>query len=93
MHSTNGAALATHIVSGARTYHHVQRGDLLIGVLVATSAATLVGIIAAGPQLLMIVTLLLQLLAMLAFCSSVITITAGRFPFIMVRAGSDARLP
>jgi len=78
MHSTNGAALATHIVSGVRTYHHVQRGDLLIGVLVATSAATLAGIFAAGPQLLMIVALLLQLLATLAFCSSVITITAGK---------------
>jgi hypothetical protein len=52
-------------------------GDLLIGVLVATSGATLAGTFAAGPQLLMIVALLLQLLATLAFYSSVITITAG----------------
>jgi hypothetical protein len=77
MHSTNGAALATQIASAARTYHHVQRGGLLIAVLVATSGATLAAILAAGPQLLMIVALLLQLLATLAFCSSVITITAG----------------
>jgi len=75
MHS-NGAALATYIASGGRTYHHVQRGDLLIGVLVVTSGATLAAILAAGPRLLMIVALLLQLLAMLTFCSSVITITA-----------------
>src|SRR5215469_15444557 len=76
MHSTNGAVLAAYNASGGRAYHQVQRGDLLIGVLVATSGATLAAILAAGPQLLMIVALLLQLLAMLAFCSSVITITA-----------------
>src|SRR5262245_57225411 len=77
MHSTNGAALGRHIASGGLTYHHVQRGDLLIGVLVATSGATLAVILAAGPQLLMFVALLIQLLVTLAFCSSVITITAG----------------
>src|SRR6476660_8835601 len=77
MYSTNGAALGRHIASGGLTYHCVQRGDLLIGVLVATSGATLAAILAAGPQLLMIFALFLQLLATLAFCSSVITITAG----------------
>lgn len=77
MHSTNGSALGRHIASGGRRYHHVQRGDLLIVVLVATSGATLAAILVAGPQLLLIVALLLQLLALLAFCSSVITITAG----------------
>ena len=77
MHSTNGAALGRHIASGGRRYHHAQRGDLLIVVLVATSGATLAAILAAGPQLLMIVALLIQLLVTLAFCSSVITITAG----------------
>ena len=77
MHSNNGADLATYDASGDRTYHHVQRGDLLIVVLVATSGATLAAILAAGPQLLMIVALLIQLLVTLAFWSSVITITAG----------------
>ena len=77
MHSTNGAALATYVASDGRTYHHVQRGDLLIGMLFATSGATLVAILAAGPQSLMIFALFLQLLATLAFCSSVITITGG----------------
>jgi hypothetical protein len=77
MHSTNAAGLGRHIASGGLTYHCVQRGDLLIGVLVATSSATLAAILAAGPQLLLIVALLLQLLATLAFCSSVITITGG----------------
>jgi len=77
MHSTNGAALATYVASDGRTYHHVQRGDLLIGMLFATSGATLAAILAAGPQSLMIFALFLQLLATLAFCSSVITITAG----------------
>jgi hypothetical protein len=93
MHSTNGAALATQIASDARTYHHVQRGDLLIGVLVATSGATLVAILTAGPQLLMIVALLLQLLATLAFCSSVITITAGNVSIHYGPGWSGARLP
>jgi hypothetical protein len=78
MHSTNGSALGRHIASGGRRYHHVQRGDLLIVVLVATSGATLAAILVAGPQLLLIIALLLQLLALLAFCSSVITITAGK---------------
>jgi len=77
MHSSDGAALGRHIASGDGTYHHVQRGDLLIVVLGATAGATLAAILAAGPQLLLIVALLLQLLATLAFCSSVITITAG----------------
>lgn len=85
MHSTNGAALAMYVASDGRTYHHVQRGDLLIGVLVATSGATLVAILAAGPQLLLIVALLLQLLATLAFCSSIITITGGN---VSIRYGS-----
>ena len=77
MHSTNGAALATYVASDGRRYHHVQRGDLLIGVLVATSGATLAAILAAGAQLLLIVALLLQLFAAVAFYSSVITITGG----------------
>jgi hypothetical protein len=77
MHFTNDAALATYVASDDRTYHHVQRGDLLIGVLFATSGTTVAAILAAGPQSLMIVALFLQLLATIAFCSSVITITAG----------------
>src|SRR5262245_52790792 len=76
IHSTDGAALATHCDAGARMYHHVQRGDLLIGVLVVTSGATVAAILATGPHSWMIVALVLQLLATLAFSSSVITITA-----------------
>src|SRR5262245_53623838 len=77
MHFTHGTALATYAAFRGRTYHHVQRGDLLMGALFATSGATLVAILAAGPQPLMIAALFVQLLAALAFCSSVITVTAG----------------
>jgi hypothetical protein len=84
MHFTNGAALATYLASDGRTYHHVQRGDLLIGVLFATSSATVAAIVAGGPQSLRIVALFLQLLAIIAFCCSVITITADN---VSVRYG------
>ena len=74
MHFTNGSVLDTYVASDRRMYHHIQRGDLLIGVLFATAGATLVAILAVGPQSLIIVALSLQLLVALAFCSSVIAI-------------------
>lgn len=57
---------------------HVQRGDLLVGILATTGSATLVAMWAAGLSLLASIALLLQSLTALAFCSSVVEIANGQ---------------
>jgi len=65
-------------------YMHVQRGDLLIGVLATTSSATLAAIWIASPALLASLVLLVQVMTAVAYCSSVITETDGE---VSVRYG------
>jgi hypothetical protein len=66
------------------SYVHVQRGDLLVGVLATTSSATLGAILVAGPYWATSFALFLQLFAAFAFCSSVIQIANGH---VLVRYG------
>jgi hypothetical protein len=66
------------------SYLHVQRGDLLVGVLATTSSATLGAIFVAGPYWATSLALFLQLFAVLMFCSSVIQIANGH---LLVRYG------
>jgi hypothetical protein len=64
--------------STPRAYMHVQRGDLLVGILATTCSATLVAMWAAGPSLLASIALLLKSMTALAFCSSVVEIANGQ---------------
>jgi hypothetical protein len=57
-------------------YLHVQRGDLLAGTFATTSAATLGAMWVSEPGLTTTLALMLQLAVALAFCSSVIRVTA-----------------
>jgi hypothetical protein len=76
--SGNGTKSALRNGHVAHHYLHVQRGDLLIGILATTSSATLGVMFAAGPSLIASVALLVQSVTALAFCSSVVEIANGQ---------------